>query len=516
MRKLLLPLLVFALVLSSCEDDLTSLNDDPKAASEVTADPLFSNSLVSLGTLKTSVDYNINMFMFMSQYWAATTYADESQYNLTGRSIPDSYWSEVYRDVLNNLKRASSLVEEEEFTPAEEKAAMQAQIEVINVMAYHQLVTIFGDIPYSDALDADNVSPAYDNQAEIYSNLMSRLNSAISGLETAVNAGTPGFGSSADVFYAGSMEAWLMFANSLKMRMAIQVAETPGAVNFDPQTAIEEASPAAFQSNDDNLALEFTNTPPNRNPVWEDVINTGRNDFVAANTLIDMMNDLEDPRRQIQFTQVDTNTVEGDPAEMAYVGGIYGESNDYIDYSHVKGPLIESDFEGILLEYAEVEFIRAEANVRGWLTGTAAAAQDHYENAVTADMQYWSDASSDEEITQSEIDDYLDPLSGPAAYPATGTEREQIEAIAQQKWLGQYMNDNLQAWTDWRRLDHPTWFVADENPNADEEDDIPTRFTYPVDEQNLNQSNWSDAASAIGGDEQTTLLFWDVEYASSR
>jgi hypothetical protein len=64
-------------------------------------------------------------------------------------------------------------------------------------------------------------------------------------------------------------------------------------------------------------------------------------------------------------------------------------------------------------------------------------------------------------------------------------------------------------------LDHPTWYFAD-NPGASSEDDIPTRFTYPVDEQNLNQSNWSEAASAIGGDEQTTLLFWDVGYASSR
>jgi hypothetical protein len=403
------------------------------------------------------------------------------------------------------MKRASSLVDEEEFTPDAEKTAMKAQIDVINVMAYHQLVTVFGDIPFSQALDPDNVAPEYDNQAAVYSSLMSNLNTAIGELETAVNAGTAGFPASADVFYSGDMEAWLMFANSLKMRMAIQVAETGGEVDFDPQTAIEEASPGAFQSNADNLALSFTNTPPNQNPVWEDVINTGRNDFVAANTLIDMMNNLDDPRRKVQFTQVDG----------AYVGGPYGASNDYIDYSHVKGPLIEPDFEGILIEYAEVEFIRAEANARGWLTGTPTQAATHYNNAVEADMQYWSNASSDEDISQQEIDDYLDPVNGPAAYPTTGTQREQIEAIAQQKWLGQYMNDKLQAWTDWRRLDHPTWNFAD-NPGADTEDDIPTRFTYPVDEQNLNQGNWETAASNIGGDEQTTLLFWDVGYASSR
>jgi hypothetical protein len=513
MRKLLLPLLVFALVLSSCEDDLTSLNDDPKAASEVTADPLFSNALVELGTLKSSVNYNNNMFMFMSQYWSATSYPSESQYDLTGRSIPSNYWSIMYRDVLNDLKRASSLVEEEQFTPDAEKAAMQAQAEVINVMAYHQLVTIYGNIPYSEALDSDNVSPAYDNQADIYSKLMTRLNTAISGLETAVANETPGFSDAADVFYAGNMRAWVKFAKSLKMRMAIQVAETPGAVDFDPATAIEDASPGAFDSNADNLALEFTSTPPNRNPVWEDVINTGRNDFVASNTIIDMMNNLDDPRRAIQFTKVDTTSDGVD--NPRYQGGPYGASNDYIDFSHVRGPLLQPDFEGILIEYAEVEFIRAEAAVRGYnVTGTA---QEHYDNAVRADMEYWDNAASDSSITDQEIDDYLQqvPTQGPAAFPVAGSTRDQIEAIALQKWLGQYMNDNLQAWTDWRRLDHPTWYFAD-NPGADTENDIPTRFTYPVDEQNLNQSNWEDARDAIGGDEQTTLLFWDIDYAESR
>ena len=503
MRKLLLPLLVFALVLGSCEDDLTSLNEDPKGATDVPADPLFSNALVSLGTLNTSVDYNTNMFTFMSQYWAATTYADESQYDLTGRSIPSNYWSEVYRDVLNDLKESSGLVAEDELIPGSQKTVMQAQIEVMQVMAYHQLVTVFGDIPYSEALDAENPSPAYDDDATIYSDLMSRLNTAISDL----NSGSSGFSATADVFYGGNVDAWVKFANSLKMRMAIQLTDAdPGAA----QTAIEAASPNAFQSTGEQLALQFQSAQPHTNPVWEDVISTGRNDFVASNTVIDMMNSMDDPRRPIHFTQVNGN----------YVGGNYGESNDYVDYSHIQGPLIQPSFEGILLGYDEVEFIRAEAATYGWnVSGTA---QSHYNEAITADMNYWSEAAqsggiweqepsaAEKEIDSGEITTYL--TNNP--YPVAGSEADQLKAIAEQKWLAQYMNDNLQAWTDWRRLDHPTWNFAS-NPGADTEDDIPVRFIYPVDEQNLNQSNWEAAASAIGGDETSTLLFWDSDYASS-
>ena len=508
MRKLLLPLLVFALVLGSCEDDLTSLNEDPKGATDVPADPLFSNALVSLGTLNTSVDYNDNMFMFMSQYWAATTYADESQYDLTGRSIPSNYWSEIYRDVLNDLKESSNLIAEDELIPDAQKTVMQAQIEVMQVMAYHQLVSVFGDIPYTEALDAENPAPAYDDDATIYSDLMSRLNTAISNL----NSGSSGFSATADVYYGGNVDAWSRFANSLKMRMAIQLSEVDAGA---AQTAIEEASPNAFQSLGEQLTLQFQSAQPHTNPVWEDVISTGRNDFVAANTLIEMMNNLDDPRRPVLFTQVDGN----------YVGGTYGVSNDYVDYSHVQGPLIQPSFEGVLLSYEEVEFIRAEANARGWLTGTAAQAAVHYNNAIEADMNYWSQAAqsggiweqepsaAEKEIDSGEITDYQ--TQPDVAYPVGGSPQDQLKAIAEQKWVAQYMNDNLQAWTDWRRLDHPTWFVAGDNPNADVEDDIPVRFIYPVDEQNLNQSNWEAAASAIGGDETGTLLFWDTGYASS-
>lgn len=493
MKKLLIPIIAFVLVLSSCTDELTSLNDNPKGATDVPADPLFSNALASLGTLNSEVDYNINMFKFMSQYWAATTYADESQYNLTGRSIPSNYWSEVYRDILNDLDESSTLVAEDNLLPDSRKTVMQAQIEVVKVMAYHQLVTVFGNIPYSEALDPETPSPAYDDAATIYSDLMSRLNSAISTLES----GSSGFSGSADLFYSGDVDAWVKFANSLKMRMAIQLADVqPGVA----QTAIEEASPNAFTSNADNLAINFTTTPPNTNPVWEWLIQSARNDFVAANTLIDMMNNLNDPRRAIHFTQVNGQ----------YVGGLYGASNDYTKFSHIKGPLLGNDFEGVLLEYAEVEFIRAEANARGWLNGTAAQAAQHYDNAVTADMKYWSNASTQEEISNSEINNYL---ANEAPYPVTGTQQDQLKAIAQQKWLGLYMQ-GLQAWTDWRRLDHPTWYFAD-NPGAATEDDIPVRFIYPVDEQNLNQSNWEEAASAMGGDETSSHLFWDTSDASS-
>lgn len=484
MKKLLLPIIAIALVVSSCADDLTSLNEDPKGASEVPGDPLFSHAQSSMGTLIAEPDYNINMFKYMAQYWSATTYADESQYIFSDRNIPSNLWSEIYRDVLNDLDRADSLLTEDELINEEQKQNQLAMIEVMKVLGYYKLVTTFGDVPYEESLNPDNASPAYTNQETIYYDLMDRLDAAIANLDP----GAQGFIGGTDLYYNGDMESWVKFANSLKMRMAIVLSDTdPGAA----QTAIEEASPNAFESNADNAVLPFTTTPPNTNPIWEWIIQSNRNDFVASNTMIDFMNDVDDPRLPIHFAQ----------RGGEYIGGPYGTSNDYSNYSPMVGPVIDQDFEGMILGYDEVEFIRAEAAARGWNVGEDA--ETHYNNAVTADIEYWSNAS-DEEVSEGEIDGYL---GGAVGFPSGGSEEDQLKAIAEQKWLALYP-DGWQAWIDWRRLDHPTFNFAD-NPQANSEEDIPTRFTYPIDEQNLNQSNWEEAASSIGGDEKTTYLFWD-------
>jgi hypothetical protein len=260
-------------------------------------------------------------------------------------------------------------------------------------------------------------------------------------------------------------------------------------------------------SNDHSLAINFTSTPPHTNPIWEGVIQSGRNDFVPANTITEAMNFLDDPRRAIHFTTIDT-TDDG-VENPGYYGGLYGAGNNYTNYSHLKGPLLENDFEGMLLDYAEVEFLRAEAAVRGWsVSGTA---ETHYNNAIEADMMYWSNASVEEEITSAEITAYQSQAD--VDFTLATNMAEQMKLIAEQKWLAFYMQGQ-QAWIEYRRLDHPTMNVAN-NPGADTEDDIPVRFLYPVDEQNLNQANWAEAASNYNDDDTSVRLFWDVADVTS-
>ena len=153
--------------------------------------------------------------------------------------------------------------------------------------------------------------------------------------------------------------------------------------------------------------------------------------------------------------------------------------------------ITQADFPALLLDYAEVEFFLAEVVERGYAVG--GTAQSHYNNAITASILYWGG-------TVPEATAYLAQAS--VNYlTAAGTWRQKIGV---QKWIALY-NRGLDAWIEWRRLDAPQL-----SPAVDAVSDIPLRYPYPVNEQNVNTANYNAASTAIGGDDVTTMLWWDI------
>ncbi len=65
-------------------------------------------------------------------------------------------------------------------------------------------------------------------------------------------------------------------------------------------------------------------------------------------------------------------------------------------------------------------------------------------------------------------------------------------------------NRGWDEWIELRKLDSPTLAEPDAAISG-----FPVRFTYSIDEQNINTANYNAAAKAIGGDAVTTKLFWD-------
>lgn len=465
------------MLLASCSKSLDEYNVDQKKPKDVPAGSLFGNALKQLADVQATPSVNINVLRFWMQQWTAVTYQDEPRYNITTRNIPLNYWTPFYREVLQDLKESRRLTDADETLDAAVKNNRIAVTEITSVYTWSVLVNTWGDVPYTEALTEVN-QPKYDKAADIYADLFKRLDAAIALI-------TPGgnFGGT-DLLYKNNMTGWLKFAHSLKMKMAITLADVDPA---NAQTIIAASAAQGFTSNSDNAAFEYLSTTPNNNPVSANLnpAFTNRQDYVAGETLVNKMNALNDPRRPFFFTLYKENPT--DPG--VYVGGKIGVVTDFASLSKPSDKVIQPDFEALLMDYSEVEFILAEAAARWGITGTP---QEHYNKAITASITYWGGTDGDANAY----------LAQPAvAYTSAAGDFKQ--KIGEQKYIALY-NRGYDAWTEWRRLDYPRL-----TPAASAESVIPLRLTYPTSERTLNQANVEAASSSIGGDEVGTKLFWD-------
>jgi hypothetical protein len=483
MKKIIIFLSVFALTISCGK--LEDLNKNIKDPASVPGETLFTGAQRRVFNQVVSSNVNLNNFRLFVQQWTETTYTDESNYDLTTRTTPDNLWDLFYINALKNFKESAKVIDATPVAAGGDPVAKQnklAIIEVMEVYCFDVLVETFGNIPYSDALDITKPLPKYDDGLTVFKDLLVRLDAAIANMD-----GASGSFGSADNMYHGDVALWIKFANSLKLRMGLVLADKDGVT---AKTTVESAASKVFSSNNDNAKLIYLSAAPNTNPIYIDLVASARHDFVPANTLIDAMNALNDPRRAFYFTQVDTSTEAG-VVKMAYSGGVYGSSNDFLAYSHVADLIQTPTFPGTLFDYAEVEFLLAEAVERGYTVG--GTAEEHYNNAITASIEDWGGTAA---IATS----YL--ANPEVAYAtATGTWQQKIGI---QSWLA-YYNRGFEAWTQWRKLDYPLLVAPVDALSA-----IPLRYTYPIEEQTLNGTNWTSASSAIGGDAVDTKLFWDL------
>jgi hypothetical protein len=479
MRNLFIAFLSLVLV-TSCVESLDDYNIDKKRPSSAPAETFLTSAMKQLSDVLTTPNVNTNNFRLYVQHWATTTYLQEPRYDLTSRIIPQNFWQNLYKDVIADLHEARRLTEEDELIDEADKASMFAQLEIIEVYAWYVLVTTFGNVPYSEAIDFQNPVPVYDDQATIYNDILTRLDNAIGAFATGGN----GF-EAADILYNGDLDQWVKFGNSLKLKMALLIADVD---NAKAKQLVEEAADNVFTSNADNARFPYLSAPPNNNPLSANLnpIFSTRQDYVIAGTFIDKLNALNDPRRPFYFT-----TFNGQ-----YVGGNYGFANAYADFSHVSDKIIDAEFESLLLDYSEVEFLLAEAIERGYDVG--GTAEEHYNKAIEASIVYWGG-------TASEAATYL--AQPDVAYAtASGNYKEKIGT---QKWIALY-NRGVDAWTEWRKFDYPV-LLPPSGGNVPAGLSIPVRIIYPINEQTLNGANRQAAADNMGGDLATTRLFFDVQ-----
>lgn len=461
-----------AFSLTSCERDLTSLNEDPKHPSV-----LQSKSLLATGQYQSSYymftgSVNFNNYRFFVQQWAETTYIDETNYDLITRNQPRNHWNRMYVYSLNNFEQAKKNLELEA-NDESIKNNKWATLEISQLFVWENIVDTYGDVPYFNALNASEgqFAPKYDDAKAIYTDLLTRIDGAIAKIDESSSGYSDG-----DLIYGGNMTKWKHFANSVKLRLALNLADVdPTASKAAAESAITSG---VISSADESYSFVF-DKGTFTNPIFDDLVASGRNDFVPSALVVNTMKTNSDPRLDVWFTKVD-----GD-----FVGGTFGSKNPFGSRSHMKDFFLGKDAPANLLSYTEVLFMEAEAAARGYNVG--GTAQSFYDSAITASM-------TDNGLSSLTAAAYL--VSNP--YDAANWQK----SIGTQAWVSLF-NRGFAAWNFTRRLDFPALV----NPPNSKTEGVPVRMPYSDQEYVLNGANVNAAASKIGGDKANTRLFWDIK-----
>jgi hypothetical protein len=438
--------LTFATFLS-CKKSL-DINKDPNNFTDVPAKLVLPTAQVQLAyTLGGEVSRITGNFV---QHYAGhrNQPLEYNQYDVNP-AHSDGLWTALYSVVLRDLK---AVVDKSRVSGDSMYVGVS---QILMAETFGVLTDLYGDIPYSEALQDDaKLTPKYDKQEDVYAALIKLIEAGVSNVKS--NTGLkPG---AEDLVYAGNMSKWEKFGNSLKLRLLNHLSKRqPGAV-----AAFLNTSPALITSNTDNAVLVFGATSSNANPIYGFDELSGRKDNAVASTIVNKMKQLADPRIPKFFLGVKSG-----PHAGQYFGNVPGGDTDDSGeglYSREGSAYASIDAPVVFISSAEVDFIIAEVRLRENKTAEATTA---YNSAIAADFDFLGVSNSGAYLAKPEV-----------AYNNT------LQRIIEQKWITLFQAP-YEAWTDWRRTGFPvlTPAVVNRTNNV-----IPRRLPYPQLEINLNRS----------------------------
>ncbi|MDF2477049.1 MAG: SusD/RagB family nutrient-binding outer rane lipoprotein [Sphingobacterium sp.] len=341
---------------------------------------------------------------------------------------------------------------------------------------FAQMTETFGDIPYKDALHAeqDGRTPIYDKQEDIYDGLLQELEEANSLLDAA-NGKIDG-----DIIYGGDANKWKKLANAYRLRLLIHLSKKEGqtkiAVRQQFQTIISNPTKYPLMENvGDNAQIVFNTTDPSN--YYPSAGSLSVSTLVSLEqSFVEMLQKREDPRLFSfgdpiagkdagvfsNYKGVDAGLSPADQQASAAQSSLIARR--YVD---LRNPVNEPM---IFLSYAEQEFLIAEAIQRGWITGDM---NDHYQKGITASMAFYK-------ITGTFVTDYL---NRDLVKLATG---DPLTKILTQKYIAFYMNSSWEPFFEQRRTGIPVLRVGPGTLNGGK---VPKRWQYPLSESQYNEIN---------------------------
>lgn len=508
MHKLTLTAAVAAAALGapSCTDNFEEINTNPNTMSEGMATPYNMLEYLIYEPAQWNDHYSMLWNGELVQYQTYTTTAAKQihVYKVTDAEFSQA-WNAYGRFALNARHMYELAVKTDD-------NACRAIALTLEVMQIANQVSLFGDIPYSEAFglrgESNNSQPKFDTQQEVFEQMIAKLDQAnhiYRGKEGTLAFQKPGL----DGIYGGDLKKWQKFNNSLRLRLLCRVSGRP-EMNVGPriQEMLDDNTKwPLFTSNDDNATVTYTGIAPYVNYYYDkNIAYTSLNDHRLTRHMRKMLVEIDDfgddmycdPRIGVMFRMNNTSYNENGNWLGAISGGTpdvtyaQGHGTAYFNYDLYLIPTNPTTF----MDYAEVQFILAEAAQRGLIAGGENKAKEYYYAAVNASLERWADISQ-----QLKSPVVLDDKTRTDALESQLVDwnawDNKLELIGNQKYVALFMV-GFEAFHEIHRTGYPVLTIGAGTLYNDFK--FPTRFAYPPTTIASNYTNCSEALSRMGAD----------------
>lgn len=490
-RKTCLLLMTLALLSVACTRDFEEINTDPNRPKQIYPGAILGQ--LQYKFVNTSIGGARHFSHEIMQVSAprASTNNGLHRYHVT-ETAGIGLWTNFYDYMtdVQDLYEISNRLQDNNY---------KAIALIYKSWAYSILTDAFGDIPYTQATKATagNYTPAFDRQQHIYTRLLEDLEKANSLLDE-----TKALPYGGDLVYqantlvngkSAGVRNWKKFCNSLRLRLLLRVSKREAEMQVSQQINQILNNPdkyPLFSSNAEEAIFRYPGSYPYFNPYYNARTLDWRESTYFTEFFLDQLNRVEDPRRAVWATQVKA----GNASIYQGIKSGYESNVEYVvnKNSSYQDALKTLPQLGIMMSYAELEFIKAELALRGYPTGNTP--QGHYEKGIAASMAQWGVVLPAGFLQKSGI-----------AYEATASFAGQLKQIMLQKYYALFFTD-YQAWFEKRRTGLPELPRGAGIPAANP---FPARIPYPAYLQSLNPANLQAARQAMGGDDSSIKVWWE-------
>ena len=511
--------MVAALVInSSCTKNFQEYNTDPNGTSNALPEQLLAPTLVDL--LRYNMLRNRNFNNELMQVTVDISDAEGRVFRYDFRpSWADYTWNGWFSQLTNLKDLYITASDELSYNSAYMAVSLICQSWVSSL-----LTDTYGDVPYSEANKAKSdqiYEPKFDKQEDIYRDMFAKLEEANTLLKNSPS--TESITADSDPIFKGDKAKWRKFGNSLYLRLLMRVSGKEG-INADAIAKINEIAETntgaypIMANNDDSAVLRWTGVAPYISPYITNVRNQDFRSPAIASFFIDHLRDWADPR--LDISTYGTNSVNrwgitqgsagfsGVPSGYP-PGGVIIKMSDFYSIDQKPESLQNEPLAGMIMNYAELQFILSEAAAKGWISKSA---QDYYYKGVLNSITLWlpnwpnptaeGTSPSGVTITDPEFDDYISTAE--LTWDEAASLDDKMEKIHLQKYYALFLND-FQQWFEFRRTGHP---VLPKGAGLKNNGEMPSRLNYPVYVQSTNPTNYKAAVAEQGPDLISTKVWW--------